>query len=53
MGMVTHYNVDYAIQETVCPRSTEAVTAEKCPFIECEFSVSGDKVHFKLAKCLF
>lgn len=46
MGMVTHYNVEYTIQETTCPRGTEEVTAEKCPLMECEFTVSRDKLFF-------
>lgn len=45
MGMLTHYNVEYIIQETTCPRSTEAVTADKCPPMECEFTVSPDKLY--------
>jgi len=39
MGMVTHYNVEYTIQETTCPRSTEAAT--KCPLMDCEFAHKG------------
>lgn len=45
MGMVTHYNVEYIIQETTCLRSTEAATADKCPHMECEFAVSPDKLY--------
>lgn len=45
MGMVTHYNVEYTIQETTCG-STEEVTAEKCSPMECEFAVSRDKLFF-------
>lgn len=50
MGMITLYNVEYTIQETICPKSAEEVTAEKCPLMKCEFSVSGIKrTRFKLA----
>lgn len=41
MGLITLYNVEYTIQETICPSSAEAVTAEKCPLMDCEFAVSG------------
>lgn len=44
MGLITLYNVEYTIQETTCPKTTEDVTAEKCPIMDCEFAVSGDKV---------
>lgn len=43
MGLITLYNVEYTIQETICAKTTEAVTAEKCPLMDCEFAVSGDK----------
>ncbi|XP_045905628.1 fetuin B [Micropterus dolomieu] len=41
MAMSMYYNVQYTIQETTCPRTTEAVTAEKCPLMECEFAHKG------------
>lgn len=44
MGLITLYNVEYTIQETICPKTTEAVTAENCPLMDCEFAVSGDKL---------
>lgn len=40
MGLLTAYHVEYTIQETTCSKSTEEVTAEKCPLMSCEFSVS-------------
>lgn len=43
MGIITAYNVEYTIQETTCPKTAEEVTAEKCPLMDCEFSVSGIK----------
>lgn len=43
MGIITLYNVEYTIQETICPKTAEEVTAEKCPLMDCEFSVSGIK----------
>lgn len=46
--MATHYNVEYTIQETVCPKSTEVVTAETCPLMECEFAVSLDRLYLYL-----
>lgn len=49
MGIITLFNVEYTIQETICPKSTEGVTAEKCPLMDCEFAVSGVKrTEFKL-----
>lgn len=42
--MSMYYNVEFSIQETICPNSAEA-TAEKCPLMNCEFAVSQDK-HF-------
>lgn len=44
--MSMYYHVEYTIQETVCSRSTEVVTAEKCPPMECEFAVSVDRNSF-------
>eukprot|EP00066_Takifugu_rubripes_P024210 XP_011613476.1 PREDICTED: fetuin-B-like [Takifugu rubripes] len=41
MGLITLYNVEYTIQETICPKTTEAVTAEKCPLMDCEFAHKG------------
>ncbi|XP_041792083.1 histidine-rich glycoprotein-like [Chelmon rostratus] len=41
MAMSMYYNVEYTIQETTCPRSTEAVTADKCPHMQCEFAHKG------------
>ncbi|WP_139160848.1 cystatin family protein, partial [Acinetobacter baumannii] len=35
------YRVEYTIQETTCPHSTEAVTAENCPPMDCEFAHTG------------
>ncbi|CAI5636987.1 fetuin-B [Oreochromis niloticus] len=35
------YRVEYTIQETTCPHSTEAVTAENCPPMDCEFAHKG------------
>lgn len=50
MGLITLYNVEYTIQETICPKSMEEVMAEKCPLMDCEFAVSGDKLtRFELA----
>lgn len=40
MGQIMGYKVEYTIQETTCSKSTEEVTAEKCPLMSCEFSVS-------------
>lgn len=37
----TIYRVEYTIQETTCPHSTEAVTAENCPPMDCEFAHKG------------
>lgn len=48
MAMSMYYNVQYTIQETTCPRTTEAVTAEKCPLMECEFAVSHEKMLFRI-----
>lgn len=45
---VRHYNVEYTIQETTCPKSAEAVIAEKCPLMECEFAVSLDRLYLYL-----
>ncbi|KAM9358425.1 fetuin B [Symphorus nematophorus] len=36
-----YYTIQYTIQETTCPKSTETVTADKCPLMECEFSHKG------------
>ncbi|XP_040897193.1 fetuin B [Toxotes jaculatrix] len=41
MAMSMYYNVEYTIQETTCAKSTEAVTADKCPIMECEFAHKG------------
>uniref|UniRef100_H3C9Q1 Cystatin fetuin-B-type domain-containing protein n=1 Tax=Tetraodon nigroviridis TaxID=99883 RepID=H3C9Q1_TETNG len=41
MGIITLFNVEYTIQETICPKSTEGVTAEKCPLMDCEFAHKG------------
>lgn len=43
MGIITLYNVEYTIQETICPKTAEELTAEKCPLMDCEFAVSGVK----------
>lgn len=48
LGMVMYYNVEYTIQETTCPKSVEAVTADKCPLMECEFAVSLDRLYLYL-----
>lgn len=40
--MSMYYHVDYTIQETVCPKTAEVLTAESCPPMECEFAVSVD-----------
>lgn len=53
MGMITLYNVEYTIQETVCPQNTEEVTAEKCPLMDCEFSVSEYKLTIFKVEYLF
>ncbi|CAI5636992.1 fetuin-B [Oreochromis niloticus] len=37
----TNYDVEYTIQETTCPHTTEAVTAENCPPMDCEFAHKG------------
>lgn len=44
MAMRMYYNVEYTIQETTCPKSTEVVTAETCPPMNCEFAVSCAKL---------
>ncbi|XP_030289807.1 fetuin B isoform X2 [Sparus aurata] len=41
MAMSMYYNAEYTIQETTCPKSTEAVTADKCPHMSCEFAHKG------------
>lgn len=41
MALGMYYNVEYSIQETTCPRSTEAGATQKCQLMECEFAVSG------------
>ncbi|XP_044055531.1 fetuin-B-like [Siniperca chuatsi] len=41
MAMSMYYYVQYTIQETTCPMTTEAVTADKCPLMECEFAHKG------------
>uniref|UniRef100_A0A665SWN8 Fetuin B n=1 Tax=Echeneis naucrates TaxID=173247 RepID=A0A665SWN8_ECHNA len=41
MAMGMYYNVEYTIQETTCPKTTEDVTLEKCPLMDCEFSHKG------------
>ncbi|XP_070765438.1 fetuin B [Enoplosus armatus] len=41
MAMSMYYNVEYTIQETICPKSTTAVTADKCPPMDCEFAHKG------------
>lgn len=43
MGMINLYNIEFTIQETICPKGTMDVTAEKCPLMDCEFSVSSVK----------
>lgn len=48
MAMSMYYHVEYTIQETTCSKSTEAVTADKCPLMECEFAVSHDKFWFHI-----
>ncbi|XP_035766653.1 cadmium/zinc-transporting ATPase HMA2-like [Neolamprologus brichardi] len=40
MALSTYYNVEFSIQETICPNSAEA-TAEKCPLMNCEFAHKG------------
>ncbi|XP_039902306.1 fetuin B [Simochromis diagramma] len=40
MAMSMYYNVEFSIQETICPNSAEA-TAEKCPLMNCEFAHKG------------
>lgn len=40
-AMSNYYHVEYTIQETTCAKSTEAVTADKCPIMECEFAHKG------------
>lgn len=47
-GMAMYFNVEYTIQETICPKSAEAVTVEKCPPMECEFAVSLDRLYLYL-----
>lgn len=46
MALGMYYHVEYTIQETTCAKSSEAVTADKCPFMDCEFAVSHDKLLF-------
>lgn len=36
--------IEYTVQETTCPKSTEVVMAEKCPQMACEFAVSCTKI---------
>ncbi|KAM6922043.1 fetuin B [Xenentodon cancila] len=39
MAMGMYYHVEYTIQETSCPQSTDA--PDKCPLMECEFAHKG------------
>ncbi|GAA6219588.1 uncharacterized protein LOC108879532 [Lates japonicus] len=41
MALGMYYHVEYTIQETTCAKSAEAVTADKCPFMDCEFAHKG------------
>ncbi|XP_058494558.1 fetuin B [Solea solea] len=41
MGMATFYNAEYTIQETTCVNSADAVAADKCPLMDCEFAHKG------------
>ncbi|XP_075901574.1 fetuin B [Nelusetta ayraudi] len=40
-AMSMYYHVDYTIQETVCPKNAEVLTAESCPPMQCEFAHKG------------
>ena len=53
MAMRMYYNVEYTIHETTCTKSTEAVTAENCPHMSCEFAVSCAKLLYFLCCCFF
>lgn len=44
MAMMMYYHVDYTIQETVCAKTAEVVTAETCPPMQCEFAVSQSSI---------
>lgn len=41
MAMMMYYNVEFAIQETTCAKSTDAAELDKCPKMECEFAHKG------------
>ncbi|XP_030582393.1 histidine-rich glycoprotein-like [Archocentrus centrarchus] len=40
MAIGMYYNVEYSIQETICPHSANAAT-ETCPLMDCEFAHKG------------
>ncbi|XP_023284462.1 antihemorrhagic factor cHLP-B-like [Seriola lalandi dorsalis] len=41
MAFSMYYNAEFTIQETTCDKTTEKVTADKCPLMDCEFSHKG------------
>ncbi|KAB5559232.1 hypothetical protein PHYPO_G00026610 [Pangasianodon hypophthalmus] len=41
LGLITMYNVEFTIQETVCSNKTDISEASKCDIMTCEFAHKG------------